>query len=236
MVGPQQQRHQQACAGRRPPRRSSRPAARRSAPPRRPAALPPRRVGLPRGATSLVEPVCPRYSTGPAQPAARCRRAMVVGRKVIHGGHCTYNRHRKGARSKRQAGAAFDATRPVLILQALFAELSVPSSARVAPTHLWEASVVRTRLLSTPPLTPDFDTDSISCAPTSSAAWRWTAYRRPTPAIPACRWAWPTWPTCCGPASCATTRPTRMVQPRPLRALGRPRLDAALQPAAPGRL
>ena len=32
---------------------------------------------------------------------------------------------------------------------------------------------------------------------------------RPTPAIRACRWAWPTSPRCCGATSSSTTRPTR---------------------------
>ena len=36
-----------------------------------------------------------------------------------------------------------------------------------------------------------------------------TRSRRPTRAIPGCRWARRRWPTCCGRATCATTRPTR---------------------------
>ena len=43
---------------------------------------------------------------------------------------------------------------------------------------------------------------------TSSGAWPWTPPSRPTAATRARRWRWPRWPTCCGPGSCATTRPT----------------------------
>src|SRR5258706_3019562 len=46
-------------------------------------------------------------------------------------------------------------------------------------------------------------------APTSStpsARSPWTRCRRPTPAIPACPWAWRRSPRCCGGGSCATTR------------------------------
>ena len=42
-------------------------------------------------------------------------------------------------------------------------------------------------------------------------------------------------PTCCGPASCATTPPTRLARPRPVRALERSRVDAALLAALPHR-
>ena len=51
------------------------------------------------------------------------------------------------------------------------------------------------------------------------------------------RWARRRWPTCCGRATCATIPPNpRLARPRPLRPLGRARLDAALQPAPPHRL
>ena len=43
--------------------------------------------------------------------------------------------------------------------------------------------------------------------PTPSARSPWTRCRRRTPATPACRWAWPRSPRCCGAATCATTRP-----------------------------
>ena len=45
--------------------------------------------------------------------------------------------------------------------------------------------------------------------PTRFARWRWTRCRPRTPAIPACRWAWPRSRSRCGTAICATTRRTR---------------------------
>ena len=47
---------------------------------------------------------------------------------------------------------------------------------------------------------------STSSRSTRSGPWRSTGSRRPTPAIPARRWAPRRWPTCCGRASCATPR------------------------------
>ena len=70
-----------------------------------------------------------------------------------------------------------------------------------------------------------------------SARWRWTPCRKPTPAIPACRWAWPRSPTRCGTRH-LPPQPgqSELDQPRPLRAVQRPRLDAAVRAAAPDRL
>ena len=48
---------------------------------------------------------------------------------------------------------------------------------------------------------------STNCASTPSASWPPTAWKRPTAAIPACPWAWPTRPTCCGPSFSSTTPP-----------------------------
>jgi len=47
--------------------------------------------------------------------------------------------------------------------------------------------------------------------------------------------AWRRWPTRSGNASCASTRRTDLAEPRPLRALRRARLDAALLAAPPRR-
>ena len=71
-------------------------------------------------------------------------------------------------------------------------------------------------------------------APMRSARSPSTRCRRPAPAIPACRWAWPTSPRCCGAATCKhNPRRPALARPRPLRALERPRLDAAVRAAAP---
>ena len=55
-------------------------------------------------------------------------------------------------------------------------------------------------------------------------------------ATPARRSARRRWPTCCGRAACATTRAPGLAGPRPLRALLRPRLGAALRAAPSHRL
>jgi hypothetical protein len=68
------------------------------------------------------------------------------------------------------------------------------------------------------------DPDPICWRSTPSAPWPSTRWRRPIPATPARRWGWRRSPTRCGTGSCATTRPSRVAEPRPLRALGRPRL------------
>ena len=70
---------------------------------------------------------------------------------------------------------------------------------------------------------------------TRSARWRWTPCRRPIPAIPARRWRWRRWPTRCGKIPALRSGRSALAQPRPVRAVGRPRLDAALFAAAPGR-
>ena len=70
-------------------------------------------------------------------------------------------------------------------------------------------------------------------ASTRSAPWRWTPSSRPTPGTRARRWRWRPSPTASGSASCASTRRPDLAEPRPLRALGRPRVDAALLAAAP---
>ena len=59
---------------------------------------------------------------------------------------------------------------------------------------------------------------------------------RRNPAIPACRWAWPTSPSRCGAASAPQPGQSALARSRPLRAVERPRLDAALRAAAPDRL
>ena len=43
-------------------------------------------------------------------------------------------------------------------------------------------------------------------SPTPSVPSAWMPCRRPIPDTPACRWAWPTSPRCCGPTTCGTTR------------------------------
>ena len=60
---------------------------------------------------------------------------------------------------------------------------------------------------------------------------------RPTAATPACRWAWPTSPRCCCREypQVRSGRPA-LARPRPVRAVGRPRLDADLCAAPPDRL
>ena len=77
---------------------------------------------------------------------------------------------------------------------------------------------------------------STACASTRSAPCRWTRCRRRTPAIPARRWRWrrsayTLW------QQFLRYDPDEpdLAQSRPLRAVGRPRLDAALFAAAPGR-
>ena len=77
---------------------------------------------------------------------------------------------------------------------------------------------------------------STSSASTRSARCRWTRSRRPTPGTRARRWRWRPWPTRCG-SDFLRFDPERsdLAEPRPLRALGRPRVDAALLAAAPDR-
>ena len=61
--------------------------------------------------------------------------------------------------------------------------------------------------------------------------------RRPSPAIPACRWAWRTSRPCCSREVLRfDAADARLAEPRPLRAVGRPRLDAALCAALSHRL
>ena len=60
--------------------------------------------------------------------------------------------------------------------------------------------------------------------------------KRPTRATPACRSARPPWPTRCGRATCVRPGRSDVVQPRPLRAQRRARVDAALRAAPPDRL
>ena len=75
---------------------------------------------------------------------------------------------------------------------------------------------------------------STSCASTRSARSRWTRSRRPTRAIPGRRWRSRRSPTSSTRASCEHAPPTPgLARPRPLRALGGPRLDAPLLDAAP---
>ena len=65
----------------------------------------------------------------------------------------------------------------------------------------------------------------------------WMRSRRRSPAIPACRWAWPTSPTVLFTAFMKLDpADPGLARPRPLRAVGRPRLDAALRAASPARL
>ena len=75
---------------------------------------------------------------------------------------------------------------------------------------------------------------STSSRSTPSASWPSTRSSRPRAATPACRWAWPTsryvlW------TRFLRYQPARpaLAGPRPLRALGRARLDAALRAAPP---
>ena len=64
----------------------------------------------------------------------------------------------------------------------------------------------------------------------------WTRCRRPTPGTPARRWRWRRWPTRSGSAFLRfDPAGPDLAQPRPLRAVGRPRLDAAVLAAAPDR-
>ena len=78
-------------------------------------------------------------------------------------------------------------------------------------------------------------TTSTSAASTPSAPCRWTPSRPPTPATPARRW-----PGAGGLHALAGVPPVRpagpdLAEPRPLRPLGRPCVDAALLAAAPRR-
>src|SRR5918995_1518834 len=44
----------------------------------------------------------------------------------------------------------------------------------------------------------------MTCSPMRSGRSPWTPCRPPTPAIPACRWAWPTSRRCCSASSCGS--------------------------------
>ena len=74
-----------------------------------------------------------------------------------------------------------------------------------------------------------------SASPPSERS-RWTPSRRRTAGIPARRWAWRRWAGSCSRSTSATTLRPGLAGPRPLRALGRARLDAALRAPAPDRL
>ena len=69
------------------------------------------------------------------------------------------------------------------------------------------------------------------------ARWRWTRSRRRRAAIPACPWAWRTSATVLWSRFLKfDAADPALARPRPLRAVGRPRLDAALRAAASHRL
>ena len=70
-----------------------------------------------------------------------------------------------------------------------------------------------------------------------SARWQWTPCKKPTPATPACRWAWRRSPYALWDRHYrAQPGQSALDQSRPLRAVQRPRLDAAVRAAAPDRL
>ena len=72
--------------------------------------------------------------------------------------------------------------------------------------------------------------------PTQSAPSPWTPWRRRIPAIRACRWAWRTSQPSSSQIPEVRSERAAVAGPRPLRPLGRPRLDAALLPALFDRL
>ena len=78
------------------------------------------------------------------------------------------------------------------------------------------------------------ESSSTSCASIPFARCRWMRCKRPTPGTPARPWPWRRWPTPLAAIPALRSRRSALAQPRPLRALQRPRLHAALFPAAPG--
>ena len=77
---------------------------------------------------------------------------------------------------------------------------------------------------------------STSCASTRSARSPWTRCRRRTRDTQVRRWRSRRSRTCCSRGTCGTIRRTRLAEPRSLRALLRPRVDAAVQRALSDRL
>ena len=97
---------------------------------------------------------------------------------------------------------------------------SRPSATTSAPTPT-SASTSRAASSSTP------------TGPATAARRRPRPIRRkPTPGTPGCPWGPRPWPTCFGSATEAQPAKSQVARPRPFRALGRPRLDAALFDAA----
>ena len=72
-----------------------------------------------------------------------------------------------------------------------------PNSAAVTPSTVTDDRLLRA---------PRFRSRR---SPTPFVRWRWTRWRPPIPAIPACRWAWPTSPWRCGTGTLRTTRRIR---------------------------
>ena len=76
----------------------------------------------------------------------------------------------------------------------------------------------------------------MNCASTPSARWRWTRCSRPTPVIPARRWRWRRWPIALWQHFLRfDPSPSDLAESRPLRAVGRPCVDAAVLAAASDR-
>ena len=118
----------------------------------------------------------------------------------------------------------------------LFADTAPSAGQLPEQTPRLSCPLPRKILRASPPIGVGGSRFSTSCASTPSAPWRWMRCKRPTRVIRARRWRWRRWPTALWQQFLRYDPDgSDLAQPRPLRAVERPRLDAALAHAAPGR-